>query len=172
MKKALWLVLLVALLSVGAGAQDLWSELDQEVEEAIAAGEMPGAVLLVGKGDEVLYSKVYGKRSAGMPLNREALFDAASLTKPLVTAVAVLMLAQEKQIDLDALVCEVLPTTWKTDATVRQLLTHHAGLPPGIPTEDFPQKLYELEPVHPPGEKFVYSDVGFLLLGKLVEKES
>jgi uncharacterized protein YbbC (DUF1343 family)/CubicO group peptidase (beta-lactamase class C family) len=160
------------LVSVGAGAQDLWSDLDREVERSIAAGEMPGAVLLVGKGDEILYFRAYGEQSEGVALERDALFDAASLTKPLVTALAVLLLAEEGKIDLDDKVSDVLPVTWQSDCTIKQLLTHHSGLPAGLRTEDFPEKLLQTKPQHPPGSRFLYSDVGYLLLGRLVELES
>jgi uncharacterized protein YbbC (DUF1343 family)/CubicO group peptidase (beta-lactamase class C family) len=164
--------LFVFLASGGAFAQELWPELDREIEAAITDGEMPGAVLLVGRGDDVLYHRAYGLKTEGMEMSRDDLFDAASLTKPLVTALAVLLLAEENKIDLDAPLTEYFPVSWESVPTVRQLLTHHSGLPPGLPTEDFPEKLLKVEPQLPPGSKFVYSDVGYLLLGKLVEKQS
>ena len=154
-----------------ADDSSLWTSLDQAVEKAIAGGETSGAEILVGRGEEVLYHKVYGLKQVGVPLEKGQLFDVASLTKPLVTASAILLLAQEGRVDLEAPVSTYLPTPWPNPPTVAQLLTHHSGLPPGLPLEELPDNFYSVKLTQAPGE-FVYSDVGYLLLAKIVEERS
>ena len=175
MRKLLLALLLFLALPVGGeelGA--LERSLDAAVGKAIARGDAPGAVILVGRGNDILLHKAYGYRDvkAQDGLQVDDMFDLASLTKALVTAPAILMLAQEGRIDLQAPISEYLKVDWATSPTVAQLLTHHGGLPP-VPDEmGFPETLLQTNLTLPPGEKFVYSDTGFLVLQKLVEKVS
>jgi uncharacterized protein YbbC (DUF1343 family)/CubicO group peptidase (beta-lactamase class C family) len=158
------------------GEEDLalWRALDREIEKAMEDGEMSGASLLVGRGPDILYQRVYGHSdiTTQEPLSHEHLFDAASLTKPLVTAMSILLLAQDGLIDLDAPLTKYLALPWKVSPTVSQLLSHHGGLRPVVSEEGLPDSLMDVELAHPPGEQFVYSDVGYMLLGRLVEKQS
>ena len=165
---------ILALFLVGGISQaeerEKWPAVDRVIEEAISEGEMPGAVLLVGRGEEIVYRRAYGERLPGENLQPDALFDAASLTKPLATALSLLILSQEDKVDLDAPITDYLPLRIAEKPTIRQLLTHHGGLPPGVPLEGFPENLETVEFQCKPGVEFVYSDVGFLWLGKVGEK--
>ena len=128
-----------------AQEREVWPAVDRVIEEAISQGEMPGAVLLVSRGEDIVYRRAYGERQPGEELKPDALFDAASLTKPLVTALSVLMLAQEGKLDLDSPITDYLSLEIDENPTIRQLLTHHGGLPPGVPLEGFPENLETVE---------------------------
>ena len=115
-------------------------------------------------------------------MTSDTVFDLASLTKPIVTALAILLLMEDGKLDVTDRLAKHLPGFGRkeTDAiTLAQLLTHTSGFIADNPLADYragPEdawnRLYALNPVHPPGSKFVYSDVGFLLLGKVVETVS
>lgn len=159
--------------------------IDQIVAEGIERGEMPGCVVLVGRKGHIVFRKAYGLRAVepeSEPMTTDTIFDLASITKPVATATSVMLLVQDGRFDVDAPVSRYL-TDFTSDGkdaiTVRQLLTHQSGLIPDNQLSDFldgPEtawkKITELEPVEEPGTRFIYSDVGFLVLGKLVETVS
>lgn len=151
------------------------------IEGAIEAGEIPGAVLLVGQGERTLVRRAFGRRAvvpAPEPMTVETVFDLASLTKPVATATSVLLLAQRGQVDLDAPVERYLPAygcNGKEGTTLRSLLLHRGGLIPDNPLDDYQhgteeawRRIHALAPQHPVGERFVYTDVGFLVLAEVV----
>lgn len=148
----------------------LWRDLKTELEAGIRRGDFTGATILVGSGDKVLLHKAVGIADVetGEPMTCEHLFDAASLTKPLVTAVSVLILAQEGKVSLDAPVTDYLNLSLDAAPTIRQLLTHQSGLPPVLEIDQLDRPTLQTEP----GRQFVYSDVGFILLARVVEKVS
>ena len=159
--------------------------IDAIVAEGVAAGEMPGCVVLIGRRDGVAFQTAYGRRAVeprSEPMTAETRFDLASLTKPVCTAACVMHLADAGRLDLDAPVVEHLPefaSRGKGAITATHLLTHTAGLIPDNALADYadgPEAAWaaicELEPRSEPGARFVYSDVGFLVLGKLVERVS
>ncbi len=180
-------VLLVVLLWPGvASSQSLdWSDLDRAIRDTVAAGDAPGAVVLVGQGDRVLYRKAIGSRAlvpAVEPMTPDTIFDIASLTKPVVTAPAVMALVDAGKIDLDAPLGRYVKEfkapryAW---LTVRRVLTHTAGfpdVPPGdVVARGFPEAMTALaatawEPS--PTAPFRYSDTGFIVLGELVRRVS
>ena len=173
----------------------------QPVEKAFAdavdQGVFPGAVLLVGRADEVVYERAFGSRSLvpeRSPMHAGTIFDVASLTKPLATSAAVMLLVREKKIRLSDRVTRFFPTFGvfgKNGATVRQLLNHSAGLAAWKPFYEDIVKAekagrinfvasraahhYALEQIHhdhpasPPGTRAVYSDLGYMVLGQVVE---
>lgn len=151
------------------------------VEHAIAAGTFPGAVVYVRRHNHVAWHQAFGW-AAVTPRRRsmrpEAVFDLASLTKPLATATAVLQLVEQRVLDLDRPVADYLPafgSSGKQAVTVRHLLTHTSGLPAWIrlylhvrtPAEAL-QYICALSPDTPPGSRVEYSDLGFMVLGELV----
>ena len=107
---------------------------EKAVKEAVAQGVFPGAVVLVGREDEIVYEQAFGLRSLvpdKSPMQIETIFDLASLTKPLATSLAIMMLVREKKIRLDDRVTRFFPTFGvfgKNQTTLRQLLNHSAGL--------------------------------------------
>ncbi|MEZ6067218.1 MAG: serine hydrolase domain-containing protein [Planctomycetaceae bacterium] len=159
--------------------------IDGLIADAIAAGDLPGAVVLIGTSQGPLLRKAYGDRQVlpeREPMTVDTVFDLASLTKPLATATSVLILADEGRIDIEAPVAKYLPefgTDGKERITVTDLLVHRGGLIADNHLRDYgdgPDKAWEricdLKPTAEPGEKFIYSDVGFLVLGRLVERVS
>ena len=166
-------------------------------DEAVADGVFPGAVVLVGKDDDVVYEQAFGSRSLlpnKTPMRLDTIFDLASLTKPLATAVAIMLLIRERKMRLDDQLTRVIPmygVLGKSLTTFRHLLNHSAGLPAWkaffediIKNEKSGRinfiasraaKNYVYEQVHrekavtPPGSQSVYSDLGFIVLAEAVE---
>jgi CubicO group peptidase (beta-lactamase class C family) len=166
-------------------------------QEAVGQGVFPGAVVLVSKDEEVVFEQAFGNRSLlpeKTPLQVNTIFDLASLTKPLATTVAIMLLVQERKVRLDDQFTRVIPTYGvfgKSLTTFRQLLSHTSGLPAWKPyfeeiikgeksgrinfvaSRAAKNYVFELihreKPVSPPGKESVYSDLGFLILGEAVE---
>lgn len=183
MQFCLLLTALIVLPACIVAAAPDFSEADAAIERAIADKQMPGAVLLVGKGEAIVYEKAYGNRQlepTTQPMAIDTIFDMASLTKPIATATSVMKLVDEKKIDLDTPVMKYVPefgNHGKEKITVRMLLLHHGGLIPDNPMKDYEgtpaeafEKINTITPKWEPGTHFAYSDVGFLVLGELVEK--
>ena len=146
---------------------------------------IPGAVLIVFHHGKVVYRRCYGSRSLEPVQERmtlDTVFDMASLTKPLMTATAVMQLYEQGKLSPNDPVSKYVPdfaANGKQDITIRQLLTHYSGLPPDISLADPWEgkqeaytRAFAVKPIHPPGVQFVYSDVNFIVLGALVEKIS
>ncbi len=159
--------------------------LDGILLDAVHSGEIPGAVLVVWHNGQFAYRKAFGDRALEprretMTIN--TIFDLASLTKVVATTTAVMQLVEDGKIRFNDPVAKYLPEfgeNGKADVTIRELLTHYSGLPPGLdlgqPWEGRDvayQMACALQPVYPPGSKFLYSDVNFIVLGELVEKIS
>jgi len=175
-------LLLVALCVSPARAQGGFAKIDVLVDHAVDEHLLPGAVVVVGHNGHVVFRKAYGSRSlepTREPMTADTIFDMASLTKPLMTAVAVMQLNQQGKIGIDEPVAKYLPefaANGKGDITIRDLLTHYSGLPPDLslatPWEG-KGEAYKLAfacvPAGPPGRRFVYSDINFIVLGALVE---
>ena len=155
------------------------------VQEAIRDGQIPGAVVLIWHNGEVVYRKAFGHRSLEPrrePMTVDTIFDIASLTKVVATTTAVMQLVERGRIRLNDPVAKYLPEfaqNGKDDINIRQLLTHHSGLPEDL---DLKEKwegrdtayrmAFEAKPIFPPGARFLYSDVNFIVLGALVERVS
>jgi len=154
------------------------------VNEEIAAGHLVGGVVVLGIGDRIVLRQAYGQRSVTpdvKPATLDTIYDAASLTKVMATAVAIQQLVEHGKIDLD----QPAATHWPAFAangkgaiTVRQLMTHYAALPAGIPTRGWSDyqgaldTIVALKPVAPAGTRFNYSDVDFIVLGEIVRRVS
>jgi uncharacterized protein YbbC (DUF1343 family)/CubicO group peptidase (beta-lactamase class C family) len=158
---------------------------DAIIQQAIADGNIPGAVLIVGHNGKVIYRKAYGSRALEPkrePMTLDTVFDLASLTKVIATTTAVMQLVEQGKVRLNDPVAKYVPDfaqNGKDDVTVRQLLTHYSGLAPDIdlktPWEgkDTAYRMSFAETLqNPPGSAFVYSDTNFIVLGALVEKVS
>ena len=150
------------------------------LEQGVAEGRMPGAVVHVERGGASWRCAV-GQRAlepAGEPLDEQAVYDCASLTKVVCTATIMARLMQE------GLVQPGDPVRWHLPAfagghaiTVGHLLTHASGLPAGLPlAEPWQGQATALElacartPTHGPGTFFRYSDVNFILLGEIAAR--
>jgi uncharacterized protein YbbC (DUF1343 family) len=157
--------------------------IDGLVTQAIAELKMPGCVVVVGKKDKVLFRRAWGQRSIEperTPMTIDTVFDLASLTKPIATATSIVILAERGLVDLDGPAARYIPELaahGKAGFTVRQLLTHVSGIPVETPKSDFSlgrsaamEKIYEVAVRAQPGERFLYSDIGFLLLEEIVRR--
>src|SRR5689334_17936323 len=155
------------------------------VEEAIRDRKLPGAVVLVGRGDRVLYTKAIGNRAidpAVEPMTLDTMFDVASLTKVVATTTSVMKLVEDGKIRLSDRVSSFIPGFErhnKTDIAVRHLMTHTSGLRPDLDLADDwsgydkgIELAIEEVPTSAPGERFVYSDINYLLLGESVRRIS
>lgn len=175
---------LAAPADVGMQASRL-EAIDRIVAEGIRDKKMPGCVIVVGHKGKIVHRKAYGLRRAEPSreeMTLDTVFDLASLTKPISTATSVHKLASEGKIDLDAPVTKYLPAfveNGKDKITVRHLLLHTSGLIPDNAISDYAlgpdtawQKILALKPVAGLEEKFMYSDVNFLVLGRIVEEVS
>jgi uncharacterized protein YbbC (DUF1343 family)/CubicO group peptidase (beta-lactamase class C family) len=176
-------VLLVSLTAFGQQNDPRLAVADSIVESAIRNHEVPGAVLLVGHDGQVFYRKAYGMRSlepAQSAMTVDTIFDIASLTKVVATTTAIMQLVETGKVRLNDPVVKYIPEfgeNGKGDITVRDLLTHYSGLPPGLDLahpwsgRDVGYGMaFAVVPVAPPESRFIYSDVDFIVLGALVER--
>jgi uncharacterized protein YbbC (DUF1343 family)/CubicO group peptidase (beta-lactamase class C family) len=161
------------------------SALDDAARDATAAGDVPGAMIVVGQGDRILYRKAWGMRSLvprAEPLTTNTVYDVASLTKVVATLPAVLWLVEQRKVELDAPLGRYLHEFGAPsyrEITVRRVLTHSAGFPdlpsPTAIPRGFPEAarlLARAGLTYTPGSTFHYSDTGFILLGELVRRVS
>ena len=161
------------------------AQLDTVVNDAIADKRLPGAVVVVGRGDTVVFRKAYGNRAvvpAREPMTLDTIFDLASLTKVVATTPSVMLLVEEGKIRLTDPVATFIPEFakyGKDRVTVRDLLTHMSGLRPDLDL-GFDWRGYD-EAIRlaaeevltaPPGRRFVYSDINFFLLAEIVRRVS
>ncbi len=158
---------------------------DAVIQNAISDGSIPGAVLVVGHDGQVIYRKAYGARALEPRrevMTLDTVFDVASLTKVIVTTTAVMQLVERGKVRLNDPVAKYLPEfarNGKEEITVRQLLTHYSGLEPDLDLKtswEGKQTAYRMAfaetPADPPGSKFSYSDVNFIVVGAIVERVS
>mgnify|MGYP000096085770 FL=1 len=125
-----------ALADISGVADFCW--IDDLVEAAIRQQRLPGAVILVGQYDRILYRKAFGHRSLvpdPEPMTIDTVFDLASLTKVVATTTSIMQLVDSGRINLEDSVTRYIPEFkphGKSGITVRHLLTHMSGLRPGI----------------------------------------
>jgi len=181
---------LVFLLQTGAAARPPAAArfdaatFDPLVMDGIRAGAYPGAALVVGRRDTMLFAKGYGHLtwSASSPVvdAESTLYDLASVTKVIATTTAVMLLVDRGKVRLDAPVAAYVPEfrgAGTAGVTVWHLLTHTSGLRPTLPLyRDAADGTAALRLVHaatpevPPGTRVVYSDLNAILLGEVVQR--
>lgn len=171
----------VLALALPLAAQEL-PGVSRAIEEAIQKKQMPGAVCVIGQGERILHKKAYGFRSFEKPgekMTLDTIFDAASLTKVIATTSAIARLYEIGKVDIDSPVAKYLPEYQYKDITIRNLMTHYSGLRPDVDLEpawsgyeEGIRRAIADVPRTKPGEKFVYSDINFLLLGEIVHRLS
>ena len=166
---------------------EYFNEIGPAVEEEIQKGNFPGAVVLVGRGDDILYWEAFGREvnePFQEPAERNTIFDLASMTKPIATATSIMILTDRGSLGLDDRVGKYLPAfacNGKEEAQIRHLLTHTSGLPAytnakaleeefGNPCPDkVIEKICGFHAASAPGERFRYSCLGYITLAKIVE---
>jgi serine-type D-Ala-D-Ala carboxypeptidase len=175
-----------------------WSEVRQAFTEAVEREVIPGATVVVREGGKVAFEGAFGYRTLQperSPMRLDTVFDLSSLTKPLATTIAIMMLVRDGKLRLDERVTRFFHNFGvhgKSHVTFRQLLAHCSGLAAWRP---YFQQIAEVEksgkvnfmasrgakefvydqihrerPESPPGTKTLYSDLNFMLLGEAVEQ--
>lgn len=161
-----------------------YAPVDAIINQAVDTGLIPGGVLVIGHNGQVIYRKAYGSRALiprREPMTIDTIFDAASLTKVIATTPSVMKLFEAGKIRLDDPVTKYLPEFQggKSDITIRLLMTHFSGLPPDLELvprwsgyETGIQKALSTKPIAPPGARFIYSDINYILMGEIVRRLS
>jgi len=165
--------------------RDALKRIEDVVKDGIAQAKLPGAVVLVGRDDKVVYREAIGNRALKPSVEKmteDTVFDLASLTKVVATTTSVMILLEEGRLGLDDAVAAYIPEFGKYGKqriTIRHLLTHVSGLRGDLDmalefegTERAIQLACEEVPLAPPGQRFVYSDINFFLLGEIVHRVS
>ena len=160
-------------------------EISPIVEEAIRAGQIPGAVILVGHQGKTVFRQAFGCRAyqpRNEPTTPDTLFDIASLTKVVATTPALLQLVERGNLSLDDPVAKHWPKFRghkKEQITPRQLMTHYSGFRASLPLKpDWSgydaalKKITTEKLIHPPDSRFLYSDINFIILGELIRRIS
>jgi CubicO group peptidase (beta-lactamase class C family) len=159
--------------------------ISEAVAAAIAAREIPGAVVLVVRRNHICYLEAFGNRSL-LPhkeaMTPDTVFDVASLTKVLATAPSIMVLVEQGKVRLEQRAARYLPRFTgggKDEITVRQLLTHYSGLradfdlsKPWNGYEAAMQELWKEATQTKPGKEFLYSDLNFIALAEIVRSVS
>jgi CubicO group peptidase (beta-lactamase class C family) len=184
--KTLSVAVLAALALAGPLRAQSLTEVDAIVREGIRQGVYPGAVVVIGRRDSVLYARGYGhftwSPSSAVPTPDSTLWDIASITKVMGTTSAAMRLVDARRLSLDAPVRRYIPQFsggLKDRVTVRMLLDHTSGLRSYVPffklarTREAAKALLYAEPlVRQPGNNAVYSDLNAILMGLVLESVS
>jgi CubicO group peptidase (beta-lactamase class C family) len=156
------------------------------VETAILGGAAPGAAVAVGRHGRIVLLRGYGRldwRDGFAAVDEATIYDIASLTKVVATTTAAMLLVDDGRLDLDAPISRYL-AEWSSrperrSVTVRNLLLHDSGLPAWAPLHaeadsraEYRARIAGLRLQSVPGERTAYSDLGFILLGLIVEEIS
>jgi uncharacterized protein YbbC (DUF1343 family)/CubicO group peptidase (beta-lactamase class C family) len=155
------------------------------VKKEIRAGRIPGAVIVIGNRDKTIFRQAFGYRATRpkkLPMSVNTIFDLASLTKVIATTTAIMQLVEEGKLSIDERVTEYwaeFRSNGKEDITVRDLLTHYSGMRPDLPLNDgwsgyknAVEMILDEKPLYEHGERFMYSDINFEILGELVRRIS
>ena len=163
-------------------------KLNQLLEESVKNKAWPGGVLLAAKDGKIFAKEAFGFHTYDKKRETRTsdIFDLASITKVISTTSAIMKLVENEKLNLDDPVVKYLPDfkgkqikyfDQKSKITIRNLMTHTAGLAPfkqfylmESSKEGRLDSLYNSEPETKIGEKVIYSDIGLIMLGKLVEK--
>ncbi len=174
------------------------AEVTQLLEDFVAQGAFPGGVVAVGHRGKLAMLQPFGHLTydeGAAPVRADTVYDLASLTKVVATTTMAMILVDQQRLDLDAPVASFLPgfvdapgqPQGKDKVTVRQLLTHSAGLPAVArwyreldPADaargsvelkrEYLRRIEAMPLAYAPGTKTEYSDLGVLLLGEILER--
>ncbi len=164
-------------------------KIQREVEIAISKGIFPGAVLLCALNHRIIFHEAYGRADIfqNRIMQKDSIFDLASLTKPLATTPALSKLIEMGKLSVDQKISSILTefqNTDKSDITIDMLLRHTSGLPAHRnyyldilhsgeePRQYLRQMLVKEKLENKIGEKEVYSDIGFMVLAWMIERVS
>jgi serine-type D-Ala-D-Ala carboxypeptidase len=163
-----------------------FSRADERMEQGLREQIFTGAVLLIARGTNRSFHQTYGTLggTATEPVKGDTLFDLASLTKVLAVTPSWILMAAEDPSLLDQSIARWFPTAPKDKhcITPRCLLAHASGLPAWRPyyllpasrhsNEDTAARILAEPLEYSPGQGCIYSDLGFMLLGIIIEMET
>jgi beta-N-acetylhexosaminidase len=162
-----------------------FSSVDSIINSSIQKKYFPGAQLLIGSGENLIYFKSFGHftyDASSKNVDSNSIFDLASLTKVLATTPSIMVLFEQGKIDLNDKVIKYIPefdNNGKDIITVKNLLLHNSGLIDWLPfyktcksKEDILKEIFNIELTYRPESKYLYSDLNFILLGLIIERIS
>ena len=154
--------------------------IDKLIQQGICDKIFPGAVAYISTHDAPPYCEAFGFRMctpAIKPMRRDTIFDLASLTKPIVTSTLIMRLIGNGTVGLTTPIRHLMPEFSHPQVTISHLLTHTSGLPAWRPTylestspEGVNDYLNQIPLDYPTGTQVIYSCLGYILLGKLIER--
>ena len=155
-------------------------EIDELIQHGLSNEIFPGAVAYIARGDATPYCEAFGFRMRVpkiKPMQRDTIFDLASLTKPIVTVTLIMRSVEEGVVQLNQPIQNYLPEFSHPQVTISHLLTHTSGLPAWRATylesennDDAVNYLCQIPLEYPTGTQVVYSCLGYILLGKLLDR--
>jgi uncharacterized protein YbbC (DUF1343 family) len=161
------------------------NRIDQVVSAGLARKQMPGCVVCIGRKGQIVFRRAYGFRQLKpekISMTVDTVFDMASITKPVATATSVMQLIERGQLRLRDTVAKHIPEfgqNGKSKVTVSDLLLHQGGLIPDNGLADYNdgptvamEKIFALPLIAEPGSKFIYTDVGYIVLAELVRRKT
>jgi CubicO group peptidase (beta-lactamase class C family) len=159
-----------------------FEKIDSVLVHAINDSAFPGAVVLVSKDGEVIYEKGFGHITYDLSSSKvdiNTIYDLASLTKVIATTTAAMICIDRNLLNLDDPVYKYIPEfseNGKENILIKNLLLHNSGLPAwkkfydkNLDADSIIKNIYAITPEYPAGTKEIYSDLGFIVLGKLIE---
>jgi uncharacterized protein YbbC (DUF1343 family)/CubicO group peptidase (beta-lactamase class C family) len=171
-----------AFAAMESAPSERFADVDALMNAAVTTGNPPGAVVIIGHGGKIVYHKAFGFRSLEPTregMTEDTIFDMASLTKPMATAMSVMKLVEQGRLRLNDPVAKYIPEfgrNGKEEITIRQLMTHFSGLREDLDLDhpwEGKQTAYRMvmdeKPVYPPGSRFMYSDINYITLGFVIE---
>ncbi|MBK7500842.1 MAG: serine hydrolase [Ignavibacteriales bacterium] len=181
------LLFVVLALNLSISAQNnsyQFNDVDRVINKAIEDKSFPGGVVLVWKDGKTIYEKAYGNYTydpeSSPKVKTNTLYDLASVTKVVATTTAAMICYDRELFSLDDKVIKYIPefgVNGKENITIKNLLLHNSGLPAwkkfygrNLNCDDVINEIYSSELEYKIGEKTVYSDLGIITLGKIIEK--
>jgi CubicO group peptidase (beta-lactamase class C family) len=161
-------------------SESLRADILAVLRESVRDKIFPGALAaLISSTDEIYIPFGFETYDPGArPITEESIYDVASLTKVVATATAVMQLVERKQLSLHDRACHFLPRlrgALKDRITVAHLLAHTAGFPGGEPLppcqsrDEILEAIFSIDLLYAPGANRIYDDLGYILLGQIVE---
>ncbi len=155
---------------------------DSIIVNAIKENAFPGAVIIISKDGNIIYEKGFGHFTydeSSTKVNNNTIYDIASLTKVIATTTAAMICLDRSLFKLDDPVYKYIPEfvkNGKEQITIKNLLLHNSGLPAwkkfynqNLDADSIIQNIYAVTPEFKANTKTVYSDLGFIVLGKIIE---
>lgn len=157
-------------------AEKFFQNVDRIVEEGLNR-IYPGAALLIGWPDEIVYEKAYGTLDSERRTSIDTIYDLASLTKVVATTTAVMKLFSEGLLHLHDTIGRFINVEKpKADVTIKQLLSHTSGMQPYselwkfLRGKELLEEILKIQPIEEAGKKIIYSCLNFITLMVIVEK--